>query len=109
MEIEFADKKLQKICEDEISANKKLGKVCSEKLKSRISDILAAESVPELITGNPHRLSCDREGQYSIKICRGKRLILVPANNPTPLTGSKKTDWPNVTNIRIIEIVDYHD
>jgi len=109
MEIEFANNHLQKMCEDDKYANKKIGNVCLKKLKARISDVLAAESVSELIAGSPHPLIGDREGHYSITICRGNRLIFVPANNPTPLTESNKIDWPNVTKIRITEIVDYHD
>ena len=109
MEIEFADKKLQKMCEDEKFANKKIGSVCLKKLKTRISDILAAESVSELNAGEPHPLSRKREGQYAITICGGLRLIFVPANNPTPLNESNNIDWQNVTKIIIIEIVDYHD
>ncbi|MCK4269124.1 MAG: hypothetical protein KAW93_01455 [Methanogenium sp.] len=109
MDLEFANNKIRKLCRNEKSAIRDLGETCSNKLKSRISDILAAETVTDLIAGKPHPLKGKRKGQYSIEISGGKRIIFVPANNPTPLTESEKIDWPNVTKIKIIEIVDYHD
>lgn len=109
MNIEFADNKTQTICQNEKSAIRKLGKACSNKLKSRIADIQAAETVTDLMVGKPHPLKGNREGHFSITICDGKCLILVPANNPTPTTKEGKIDWSNVTEIKIIGIDDYHD
>lgn len=109
MELEFSNNKLQQLCENEKSATRKLGPKCAKKLKSRIADIQAADDVSELTAGRPHALQGNREGQFSIELSDGKQLILIPANNPTPVKDNGRIDWPRVTKVRVIEIVDYHD
>ena len=108
MEIKFSNQKLQKLCENERSANRELGQSCAKKLRNRITDILAAQSVFDLPAGNPHQLKGDRTGQFSLNLSDGKRLIFIPANNPTPLNDDT-IDWSRVTKVCIIEIGDYHD
>ncbi|MGL5033084.1 MAG: hypothetical protein ACRC6M_04695 [Microcystaceae cyanobacterium] len=51
MEITFNNQKLKSICEQPILAQKKLGKVGAKKLQSRLADIIAAETVRDLVTG----------------------------------------------------------
>jgi len=109
MEFEFGNNHLQKLCEKENYAIKEIGISCARKLKARISDIQAATKVSELNVGDPHPLSGDRKGQYSISLGGGKCLMFVPTNRPTPLIGKDKIDWSRVTQIKIIEISDYHD
>ncbi len=109
MEITFSNQKMQKICENERSANRELGQASAKKLRTRISDILAAQSVFDLPAGNPHQLKGNRIGQFSLNLSDGKRLIFIPANNPTPLIDDESIDWFHVTKVYIIEIGDYHD
>ncbi len=109
MEIKFSNQKLQKICENQRSANRELGQSSAKKLRTRISDIIAAQNVFDLPAGNPHQLKGNRIGQYSLSLSDGKRLVFIPANNPTPLDDDDSIDWSRVTKVCIIEIGNYHD
>jgi len=109
MEIEFNSPKLQKLCEDNRYAKRELGQSCAKKLQTRIADIFAAQSVFHLPTGKPHQLKGDHKGEFALELSDGKRLVIIPANNPTPLNEDGNTDWSLVTKVRIIYIGDYHD
>jgi proteic killer suppression protein len=39
----------------------------------------------------------------------GRRLVFEPAHDPVPLRSDGSTDWREVTRVRIVEVVDYHD
>ncbi|QSR85599.1 hypothetical protein [Methylacidimicrobium sp. B4] len=47
-------------------ARKKLGNDCARKLKARLGDLGAAQTVAELVAGNPHPLTGDRAGEYAV-------------------------------------------
>ncbi len=109
MEITFADRKLQKLCEQQAVAQKKLGANCARKLKTRLADLGAATSVTELVAGRPHPLKGDRAGEFAIDLEGGKRLVFKPGNDPIPLMEDGSIDWSEVTTVCIIFIGDYHD
>jgi len=109
MEIAYKDERLRRLCLDKAHAIKKLGSPCAEKLRIRLSDIFAASNVRELPSGRPHALEGDRKGQFAVDLLKGKRLIFIPDNQPTPVVGKDNVDWSNVTKIKIIAIEDYHD
>lgn len=109
MEITFKDKKLRKLCEEQREAQQKLGAKCTRKLQSRLADLMATETVSELILGRPHPLKGDRAGEFALDLDGGKRLVFESANDPVPLKKDKSIDWSKVTSIRIVFIGDYHD
>ena len=109
MEITFKDNKLRKLCEVQKEAQKKLGAKCARKLRSRLADLIAAETVTELVAGRPHPLKGDRAGEFALDLEGGKRLVFESANNPVPLKEDSSIDWSKVTSIRIVFIGNYHD
>lgn len=109
MEIDFRDDDLKSTCEQERLAVRLLGSPCARKLRTRLADISATTDVHELITGRPHPLKGNRLGEFSLDLHGGVRLVFVPANDPIPVHEDGGTNWAQVTNIRIIEIGDYHD
>jgi proteic killer suppression protein len=109
MEFSFKDKKLRELCEGRGVAERKLGAPCARKLRARLADLEAAGSVSGLPAGRPHALSGDREGQFSVALEGGMRLVFEPNHNPTPLRDDGGIDWPRVTRVRIIFVGDYHD
>lgn len=108
LEISITDDKLRKLCEEQKVTNKKLGKDCAKKLRTRLSDLTAADNVKELVAGRPHPLTGDRKGQYSVDLCKGLRLVF-EADDPVPTLKDKGIDWSKVTEITIVFIGDYHD
>jgi toxin HigB-1 len=109
VEVIFKDKNLQKLCEQQAYAQKKLGQVCARKLRSRLADLTAANSVQELVAGRPHPLKGGRAGQFALDLDGGKRLVFEPANEPIPHKQDGSIDWAIVTYICIVFIGNYHD
>lgn len=109
MEIEFHNRKVRNLCEDTKTAVRELGSSGAKKLHARLADLQAAHDVSELSAGRPHPLKGERQGQLAIELPDGKRLILVPANDPTPRRDDGGIDWSGVTKVCIIEVRDYHD
>ena len=109
MEITFDNQKLQNLCQQPALAQRKLGKSCSKKLQSRLADLMAARTVRELITGDPHPLKGNRSGEFSVKLEGGNRLVFIVANEPVPFNPDGSIDWSSVTRVCIVFIGDYHD
>ena len=109
MDIEFKNSGLKKQCEDPRLAIRKFGEACAKKLRTRIADIQAAASVSELVAGNPHPLIGNHHMQYSLKLDKGVRLLIEPAENPYPVRDDGGIDWQQVKKVRIVYIGDYHD
>ena len=109
MEITFGSRKLQKLCEQQAEANKKLGTACARKLRSRLADLDAANSVQDLVAGRPHPLQGKRAGQFALDLQGAKRLVFDSANDPVPRKEDGSINWSKVTRIRIVFLGDYHD
>ena len=86
-----------------------MGKVCARKLRSRLADLQAAESVRDLVAGRPHPLKGDRAGEFALDLEGAKRLVFKPANDPIPYKEDGSIDWLKVSSIYIVFVGDYHD
>jgi proteic killer suppression protein len=109
LEIHFKDKKIRELCEKRAAAEKKLGAACARKLFTRLDDLHAASRVTELVAGNPHPLKGDRQGQFTLNLAGGWRLVFAPRHEPCPVKEDFSIDWSQVTIITIEYIGDYHD
>ena len=110
MRLDYKDTKLRKLCENSREASRKLGANSAKKLISRLEDIVAASSIEGLPpVGDPHPLHHDREGQFSIGLAGGNRLVFEPTDQPAPVRESGGIHWGQVTAVTIIFIGDYHD
>jgi proteic killer suppression protein len=109
MEIDFKNKKIRNVCEQKSSAKSKRGSPLAKKIERRMADLKAADSVNDLVAGNPHPLKGDRAGQFALRLHGGKRLVFEPNHHPIARLKDGSIDWSNVTKVLIVEIVDYHD
>jgi len=110
MDITFADKKLQKIVNDDREMVKEFGKVRFEKIRKRLTqlqDAVTLESVRDL-PGNYHELTGDRKGQWACDLDQPYRLIFEPHENPIPENEHGQYIWLKIEGVEIIEIVNYH-
>lgn len=111
MEITFTSRKLQKVCNSEKEMRARFGKPLAERLKQRLAELKAAETLEDirrLPSARCHELSQNRKGQLAVDVVHPKRLIFEPDHNPVPRKPDGGLDWPHVTRIRVIEIIDYH-
>lgn len=109
MEIDFASKKLRKLCEDRQHAKATLGGDGARKLATRLADIEAAATVSDLVAGHPHPLHGDMAGSFALNLDQGRRLVFEPNDDPIPVLDDGSTDWKRVSHVKISFIGDYHD
>jgi len=109
MELDFASKRLRSVCEDERRAQRQLGGVGARKLRARISDLRAAKTVSDLVVGNPHPLKRERDGQYSVRLDGGCRLVFVLFMEEVPVREDGSIAWEQVDSVSVVFIGDYHD
>lgn len=96
--VTYKNKSLEKICTDFSEAVRKYGTKIAEKIHLRINEISAATSIEMMIQfhiGRCHRLTGNRNGQYSVDLAQPYRLIFTVKDDEVQIA-------------KIIEIVDYH-
>ena len=77
----------------------------------RLAVLAAARNLAGVPTTPPdrmHQLEGKRECQFAVDLVHPHRLVFVPDHDPLPETGDGGIDRAQVTEIRIIEVVDYH-
>ena len=111
MQITFKNKKLKKIFESHKELLRVFGEVRGNKIELRMSILRAATCLDEVPVEKPdrrHALSLNRKGQFAVDITENYRLIFEPNNNPLPLQKSGGLDLRRITDIKILEVEDYH-
>ncbi len=108
MDIYFASKKLEKLCSDSREAMRILGADSARKLRARLADLQAADTVSELVAGRPHPLTGKRAGQFALDLAGGQRLVFQP-KRAGPAKAAGAVDWKRVIAVEIVFIGDYHD
>lgn len=111
MLIEFHQPWLEKVGNSDSTAKRKLGPLRAAKLRQRLDELDAAETLEtmrHLKQARCHELGQDRKGELAVDLDHPYRLIFLPANNPIPRKPDGGLDWTKVTSIRIVDITDYH-
>ena len=108
MQITYASKKIQRLCEQDKHQRKELGEKRAKRLKTRLNELRAVENVSQLQLGRPHALTEDRAGQYSVDLDGPMRLLFEPTDQPPPTLPSGGIDWQQVSSVRLLEIGDTH-
>ena len=110
MDINYDNKKIQKICSSIASMQKELGHIRAKVLNMRLSQIQKVANLESLRydSGHWHELSQNRAGQIAASIGGQFRLILKPTDDPPPIKADGGLDWSQITAVTILEIVDYH-
>ena len=82
----------------------------ARKLMQRLDDMRAAENLEVVmkLPGRHHQLTGNRKGQFACDLIHPYRLIYEPGNNPLPVNDEGYLVYSEVTEINILEIVDYH-
>jgi proteic killer suppression protein len=108
MQITFASKTIQSLCEEEKHQLKQPGAKRAKRLKNRLNELRAVQNVSQLQLGRPHALTGDRAGQYSVDLDGPMRLLFEPTDQPPPTMAAGGIDWQQVTSVRLLEIGDTH-
>jgi len=105
------NRKLSKRLSDPSETVKAYGMPIAKRINQRLQEFEAAESLEVLRSfpaANCHELKGQNAGQLSVDVSPNYRLIIQPAEDPPPLKEDGGLDWSAVTEILILEIVDYH-
>ena len=110
MEISFANRKLEKLCNSQKNMKADLGAENAKKLQQRLEEMAAVECLEDLrfLPGRCHELSGIRKRQLAVDLKHPRRLIFVPDHDPLPVRDDGGLDWSLVKRIQVVEIVDYH-
>lgn len=110
MEIEFQNRKLRKLAENERKCQKELGERRARLFLQRIDDLYNANNLEDVryLPGNYHELSADRKGQWACDLDQPYRLIFQPMEHPIPTDENGKYIWIKIIAVGIIEITNYH-
>jgi plasmid maintenance system killer protein len=111
MEITFASRKTEKLCNSAKEMRGKLGERNAKALQLRLAQMKAAGTLEDLGTipgARCHELMGDRKGQLGVDLVHPKRLVFRPDHNPWPAKPDGGLDWQKVTQVVVVEIVDYH-
>jgi toxin HigB-1 len=111
MEVSFATERLKKSCESAADRKKLFGEPTASKLKTRLDDLDAAQSMEDMrkLPGHWEELTGDRRCQFSCRLAGGRRLIVGPTRQPPPAKPDGGLDWRAVDQVTVIEVVDYHE
>lgn len=110
MEISFANRKLQKLCESEKELRRAYGSDGAKKVMRRLSDLRAAATLDVMrnLPGRIHELDGDRAGELAIDLAGGRRLVIAPTNGWPDEKEDGADVWAEVDAVQVLEIVDYH-
>ena len=107
----FKTKKLQKLCSKGSEAIKSLGPKRGKKIKQRMMELAAAETLADISRVPParcHELTGSRSGQISVNLEHPYRLLFIPSNDPISERKVGGLGWAAATKIEIIDIADTH-
>ncbi|HZL83500.1 MAG TPA: hypothetical protein VFB98_08515 [Candidatus Deferrimicrobium sp.] len=111
MEIYYRSQKMKKLCDRADVMKKELGNEMADKLQQRLVLLKNTPTLAGIPTDPPprcHELHKNRHGQFAVDLKYPYRLIFLPANKPIPVDINGGIDLTRVTEIEILEIVDYH-
>lgn len=111
MEITFRTRRLSRTFSSERQIRREYGDAMANVIMARLRILLRAPNLSQVLTTPPlrrHQLSGERAGQFAIDLTPNYRLIFVPNHLPVPLKEDGGIDTDRVTDIEIVEVVDYH-
>lgn len=110
MVIAYKTRKLEKSLTDEKTMVATYGSR-AKKVNQRMKELKAAanlEVMRSIPAANCHSLTADRASEIAVDISPNWRITFEPENDPLPLQADGGLDWSAVTQIKIIEVTDYH-
>ena len=110
MIVSYKDRKLEQLCTNDSVMRKKRPDI-AERLKLRVNALETADNIEELCKNDPlgkwHRLAESRNGQWAGKLSANERLIIQPTQDGLKVLKLKLE--LQVSEVMVVEIVDYHN
>jgi toxin HigB-1 len=108
--ISFADKKLEKLANDDKKLIREFGKEQAQKIITRLAQLRAANTLEDVryLPGRYHELKENRKEQWGCDLIHPYRLIFTPQQRPIPCNEHGQYLWAEITSVEIIEVKNYH-
>ena len=111
MDVSFKNKKTKKVFASESSLSKEYGNV----LGGRVFDLLPSMQKFQCLADVPrrspffcHQLKENRDEQFAVRVDNRYRLVFEVGHDPIPRKDDGGIDLEAVTEIVVVEVVDYH-
>ena len=104
MEINFETKDLRELCDDESIAAERLGVDAADYLRRRLADIRAADSIDDLIAGDPRKGTFGNRDCVRLDLASAFELIVVPNHVPPRNDADGTTAWNRVRRVRVVAL-----
>ncbi|MBZ5671376.1 MAG: killer suppression protein HigA [Acidobacteriia bacterium] len=111
MQIRFKTRRFEKAANSESLGNRDWGLRRATKIRQRLAELAAANTLADMSTLPPprcHQLREDLDEQFAVDISRNQRLVFEVDHNPIPRKPDEGIDLAQVTAIVILRIEDYH-
>ena len=104
MKIDFLSQRDKAFFEDLKQVIKAYGPENAKKLKTRLDDLDAAQSMETMRTlpGHLEELKKDRAGHFSARLHGGMRLIVKSQKTPPPIKPDGGLDWSAIDSISVV-------
>lgn len=100
---------MRSICENREEAVSRFGEEVAMQLHARLSDILAADSIFDIIAGNPKKTGNPHFEHYRIDLDNGIKLELRANNIKKSYLGNGELNWLDITRVKIVKIQYCHE
>lgn len=104
MELSFETEDLRHMCEHEAVALERLGQLPAEALMNRLSDLVGADFITDVIAGRPHALSINGIDCIQFELAERYRLTVSPNHAPPRNTPDGQIDWSRVRRVKILSV-----
>ncbi len=111
MNIQFKNRKTQKIFNSQKLLVKNYGKENAKHIVRRMAVLQTANTLDDVPKAKPdrcHALTGNRKGQFAVDLKHPYRLVFIPNHEPVPQKVDAGIDLSKVTAILIINVEDYH-
>ena len=110
MNITFADKKLEKLANDDRKMVAGLGKKRADILRIRLAQLADADTLEDVrhLPGHYHELTGNRKGQWGCDLDQPYRLVFTAHEVPIPTNNDGQYIWLEILGVEVIEIINYH-
>ncbi len=106
MEIQFHTAQLARLCNSETALNSRYGPDCAKRIRRRLQQLEAVESLVDMTFGRPRELEGAQAGQISLDLAGPRRLIVQPTADPPPRQPDGRLRRSKVRTVTVLEIAD---
>jgi proteic killer suppression protein len=112
MDIRFADRKLERECNDSRLLRRRHGERRAKLLRRRLDELHDAQVLEDLrnVTGaRCHELTGNLKGFLSVDLDHPYRLLIRPDHDPVPRRPDGGVDWSNIQAVIVVGVEDTHE